>query len=66
MNGTEKVKLLRFHEGMKLDESYYAEPDPYKSAPSMNLDLPALARYAKKTGRQIVDMTEEEIDRFAI
>ena len=66
MNGTEIMRLPRFLEGEPLPEGYYEAPDPYKTAPSCHIDLPALARYARKSGKKITDLSKEEVKQFAI
>ncbi len=62
MNGM-KPKFL---EGVKLNEEYYAQPDPYVNAPSCNVNLLELSRYAKKSGKALVDLTKEEVKKFSI
>lgn len=49
-----------------VDENYYKTPDPYVNAPSCNINLLALSRYAKKQGKKLMELTKEEIQRFAI
>ena len=49
-----------------MDVSYYAEPNPYTNAPSYNIDLPRLSKYAKDHGKQLVDLTREEVEQFRI
>ena len=49
-----------------VDETYYKTPDPYVNAPSCNINLLALSRYAKKQGKKLMELTKEEIQRFAI
>lgn len=45
---------------------YYTAPDPYKSHPSCNVNLLELSRYAKKTGKKLVQLSAEEVKRFAL
>lgn len=62
MNGT-KPKFL---EGAKLNEEYYTQPNPYVNAPSCNVNLLELSRYAKKSGKALTDLTKEEVKKFVI
>ena len=45
---------------------YYASPNPYVNAPPCHVNLLELSRYAKKTGKKLVELTKEEVDRFWI
>ena len=49
---------------MSKDADYYGTPNPYKSPPSCQVDLLELSRYAKRAGKKLVDLTEEEIKQF--
>lgn len=60
MNGSKPL----FLEGVKLGEDYYSTPNPYTYTPSSNVNLLELSRYARKTGKQLVELTAEEVDRF--
>lgn len=62
MNGIEKVPLI-LADSM---EDYVATPDPYKNAPDCKVDILELSRYARKTGRKIIDLSPEEILRFKV
>lgn len=48
-----------------VSEKYYETPNPYKTAPSCNVNLLELSRYAKRTGKKLVDLSHEEIMLFA-
>ena len=52
MNGTNAMPIPKFLEGEPLPVGYYDPPNPYESAPSCHVDLPALARYARKVGKE--------------
>ena len=59
--------------GMKPDyvktsmgESYYKEPNPYVDAPSCNVNLLEMSRYAKRVGKMISELTREEVEQFKI
>lgn len=49
-----------------MDDGYYETPDPYVNAPSCNIDLLALSRYAKQEGKKLMELTREEVRRFTI
>ena len=61
MNGTKP----RFIQKSKLNPSYYKQPDPYVSAPSCHVNLLELSRYAKKQGKKLFELTQEEIKKFS-
>ena len=66
MNGIKRRPLPKFLEGEPLPVGYYEPPNPYVSAPSCHVDLPALSKYAKKTGKKLTELTKEEVKKFAI
>lgn len=66
MNGTETITKPKFLENEELPPSYYETPDPYKSAPSCNVNLLELSRYARKIGKKLIELTKEEVLQFAI
>ena len=66
MNGTETITKPKFLENEELPPSYYEAPDPYKSAPSCNVNLLELSRYARKIGKKLVELTKEEVLQFTI
>ena len=53
-----------FLDGIQLDKSYYLTPDPYTCSPVSNVNLLELSRYAKKTGKSLVELTAEEVEMF--
>lgn len=61
MNGM-KPKFL---ENENISPAYYKQPDPYAKAPSCNVNLLELSRYAKKCGKKLVELTREEVNKFA-
>ena len=66
MNGIDHpIALPKFLEGEPLPAGYYDAPNPYVSHTSCNVDLPALARYAKSVGKKLPDLTKEEDKRFS-
>ena len=62
MNGTKP----KFIENSKVSESYYAKPNPYLNAPSCHVNLLELSRYAKKCGKKLVELSQEEVKKFSI
>jgi len=47
-------------------QSYYEQPNPYVNAPSCHVNLLELSRYAKKCGKKLVELTQEEVKKFKI
>ncbi len=66
MNGNKTLERPKFLEGVEHPDSYYEPPNPYKSAPSCNVNLLELSRYARKVGKKLVELTKEEVQQFAI
>lgn len=66
MNGTKTLGRPKFLEGENLPNSYYETPNPYKNAPSCNVNLLELSRYARKMGKKLIELTKEEVQQFAI
>jgi len=64
MNGTETIIEPKFLEKEELPPSYYEAPDPYKDAPSCNINLLELSRYARKIGKKLAELTKEEVMQF--
>jgi hypothetical protein len=67
MNGykSDRLKVPLFMEGVELPDSFYDPPDPYTMyTPLVKFDLPALSRYARSAGKEIVDITKEEFQLF--
>ena len=62
MNGTKP----KFMENFVVNESYYEQPNPYVNATSCHVNLLELSRYAKKCGKKLVELTQEEVKRFSI
>ena len=62
MNGTRPV----FLKDKELPPSYYEAPNPYKNAPSCNVNLLLLSRYAKAHNKAISQVTAEEVANFAL
>jgi hypothetical protein len=60
MNGM-KPKYAR-----TVQKKYYEPPNPYVNAPSCHVNLLELSRYAKKNGKRLSELTEEEVNKFAI
>ena len=62
MNGTKP----NFLKDSSLTPIYYKKPNPYVNAPSCHVNLLELSRYAKKHGKKLIELTQEEISRFSI
>ena len=62
MNGTKP----RFMKNSEVNQSYYEQPNPYVNAPSCHVNLLELSRYAKKCGKKLVELTQEEVKMFSI
>ena len=62
MNGT-KPKFL---ENSTTNSSYYEQPNPYMNAPSCHVNLLELSRYAKRYGKNLEELTQEEVEMFSI
>ena len=62
MNGTKP----KFMENLVVDPSYYEQPDLYAHAPSCHVNLLELSRYAKRCGKKLTDLTQEEVRNFSI
>lgn len=56
----------KFLKSSQLNPSYYEQPNPYVNAPSCHVNLLELSRYAKKTKKRLVDLSADEVDKFAI
>lgn len=56
----------KFLQGVEVDASYYEEPNPYINSSPCNVDLLRLSRYAKDRGKQLIDLTLEEVEQFRI
>lgn len=50
----------------QLTSRYYEQPNPYVNAPSCHVNLLELSRYAKKMKKRLVDLSSEEVNKFAI
>ena len=53
-------------ENSTLHSSYYKQPNSYVNAPSCHVNLLELSRYAKKNGKKLVELTQEEVKKFSI
>ena len=62
MNGTKP----RFMKNSEVNQSYYEQPNPYVNAPSCHVNLLELSRYAKRCGKKLVELTQEEVKKFSI
>ena len=62
MNGMQP----KFLENQILTQSYFEQPNPYVNAPSCHVNLLELSRYAKRCGKKLVELTQDEVKRFSI
>ena len=62
MNGTKKVEDVL----SDVRIPFSAVPDPYRNAPPCKLNLLELARYADRNGKDISNLSQEEIAQFKI
>jgi hypothetical protein len=56
----------KFLANVKLTDNYYKAQNPYEVAPSCNINLVELSRYARKQGKALSELSEEEIKQFLI
>ena len=56
----------KFLENSVTNPNYYTRPNPYVNAPSCHVNLLELSRYAKKCGKKLVELTQEEVNKFSI
>ena len=67
MNGKENRMIPKFLEGEPLPEGYFDELNPYVSHPTCKIDLSALGKYVRKTGKKSGwELTKEEIRMFEL
>lgn len=50
----------------QLTVDYYRQPNLYVNAPSCNVNLLELSRYAKKRKKRLIDLSVEEVNNFSI
>ena len=62
MNGTRP----KFMENQIPAQSYFEQPNPYVNAPSCHVNLLELSRYAKRCGKKLIELTQEEVKKFSI
>ena len=47
-------------------QSYFEQLNPYVNAPSCHVNLLELSRYAKRCGKKLIELTQEEVKKFSI
>lgn len=62
MNGIRKPAVI-LADSM---EEYMAPPNPYKNPPKSKLNIYELGMYAERVGKEIEDLTAEEILQFKL
>ena len=60
MNGTKP----NYFELGKLIPGYFEAPNPYQNPPKCNVNLLEMSRYARRQGKKLLELTQEEIDNF--
>lgn len=61
-----KYKRPKFlTEEMENNPFYNSELDPYQNPPAFHYNLKELGKYAKRTGKKVIDMTYEELQQFS-
>jgi hypothetical protein len=56
----------KFLENMTMNESYYSQPNPYMNAPSCQVNLLELSRYARQQRKTLAELTLEEVRKFEL
>ena len=62
----DRIKIPRFLEGEELPAGYFDPVDPYSDPPKSQYDLKALIQYAREHGKNVVDLSKEEVKPFRI
>jgi hypothetical protein len=62
MNGTKP----KFMEGKIPAKNYFEQPNPYVNAPSCHVNLLELSRYARRCGKKLTELTQDEVNQFSI
>lgn len=62
MNGIRKPAVI-LADSM---EEYMAPPNPYKNPPKSKLNIYELGMYAERVGKEIEDLTAEEVLQFKV
>ena len=62
MNGMQP----KFLENRFLPKSYFEQPNPYVNAPSCHVNLLELSRYAKRCGKKLVELTQDDVKKFSM
>lgn len=61
---TKKIAKCNTTKKQSVINRYLSEHNPYKSEPSMGIDLVALTRYAKENDKTAKELSSEEIAMF--
>jgi hypothetical protein len=56
----------KFMENQIPEKSYYEQPNPHVNAPSCHVNLLELSRYARRRGKKLVELTQDEVKLFSI
>ncbi|MCL2254497.1 MAG: hypothetical protein FWC09_08645 [Lachnospiraceae bacterium] len=49
-----------------IQDDYYKKPNPYVNAPSCHVNLLELSRYAKRNGKELAELSKEDVKKFTI
>ncbi len=66
MKGTEYIRIPDFLSGEELPPGYFDSPNPYEDPPLTKYNLRAMVNYALQNGRDVTDLTKEEVKPFMI
>lgn len=61
-----KIRVPLFMEGEELPPGYFDSPNLYKNPPSSRYNMRAMVNYALKRGKNVTDLTKEEVRPFLI
>ena len=50
----------------EIDKGYYETSNLYVNAPSCHVKLLELSRYARKKGKKLADLSQDEVNQFLI
>lgn len=64
--GKYEIRVPLFMEGEELPPGYFDSPDPCKNPPKSKYNMRAMVNYALKSGKNVTDLTKEEVKPFLI
>ncbi len=66
MTAPKQESKPKFMENAIPNQDYYKQPNPYVNVPSCHVNLLEFSRYARKSGKKLVDLTQDEVKIFSI